>query len=320
MPPPWSQGHPHEMPGFDSAGAGSALRGRYRVPGVQGGADESLARDIGGQFLRTLGPVASRREALALIRELERGGWPGVFKHVTARELARNLRERVDQPSTISQGTSSLCGPATLVYRLATLDPVAYVKFVRDLYLFGRSRLGKLEIVAGTDLRSSRLTRADALAPADWIALASIRDSENWFLDYDSPRDLAPGMTLPFELASWFKKMGFGTVLKETTLVRESDEKSLRRAGELHERDYWVCLLVHEHILGKSVEERRRASMFPSHWVVLREPARIENGFVSLSVFSWGKEHYRIPYEVNALPLPITDFLDHYYGFVAAKH
>jgi hypothetical protein len=320
MPPRWSTGAVDELSALPTAGTDrSHIRSNRRVPGPSIGSHDKFSWGLGLGAMADSGALDSKQRAFTLITDFERGRWPGVFKHITARELARNLRQRVHAPSTIDQGVSSLCGPAALVYRLASMDPAAYVTFVVELYLFGKSRLGTLQIVAGSDLRNYRLQSRDALAPADWIALASIRDSENWLLDYDSPRDLAPGMTLPFELAAWFKKMGFRTVLNETRVVRESDAANLRRASALHESDHWVCLLVHQHILDTTADERRKPSLFPSHWIVLRDRVHFDDGYVSLAVYSWGIERRRIPYEGGTRTLRIGEFLDHYYGFVAAK-
>lgn len=125
-------------------------------------------------------------------------------------------------------------------------------------------------------------------------------------------------MTLPFELASWFRKMGFRTVINETRVVRESTESNLRRASELHESDHWVCLLVHEYILGTTAQSRQQSSMFPSHWIVLRDKVRLDQEHVSMTVFSWGEGTRQVPFDADEMP--IREFLDHYYGFIAAKH
>ena len=45
----------------------------------------------------------------------------------------------------------------------------------------------------------------------DWLTCASLRDSENWFLDFDDTgfmSDIA-GITLPSEMEQWFRKAGY---------------------------------------------------------------------------------------------------------------
>ena len=47
----------------------------------------------------------------------------GVFTSISRKKVADGLRVRVWAPSAIDQGTSSLCGPASLLFDVATRDP-----------------------------------------------------------------------------------------------------------------------------------------------------------------------------------------------------
>lgn len=239
----------------------------------------------------------------------------GVFVHVARADVASGLLARVDHPDRISQGASSLCGPAALIFNLASRDPVAYVRFVIELYENGTATLNRLRVSPGSDLRGYDLKAR--LDPADWIPLASLRDSENWFFDYQAVDDEFAGITLPSHLESWFKKIGFSEVINDTNLVLTKDQKNIEVAARLHREDFWVCLFVNGQMLASTSQGAR--SLTPDHWAVLTSDVKLVRGNISLTVFTWGAGHYTVPAE-SAKPLPISDFLANYYGYVAARH
>jgi hypothetical protein len=263
---------------------------------------------------RGLDPVFSRSdEALALVSHLARTAAPGVFTSIRNRELCRDLRDRLADPGAIDQGTSRLCGPAAFVYGLATHDPVQYVNFVAGLYLSGAATVGGFSVRAGSDVR--RYNPHGRVAPADWIALASIRDSENWFFDYQSDDNAFPGITLPRELAAWFKKVGYQSVINKTSLTHDENEANLREADRLFGERYWVCLLVNASVLD--TDTQTDVAMVPDHWIVLRSHIQF-GASIHMKVFSWGQGNRPIPASPKT-PLSTARFLDYYNGFVAAK-
>jgi hypothetical protein len=263
----------------------------------------------------SLDPVLTRMDqAKALVGHLERVGRNGVFTKIPYTDVASGLRMRLAQPGGIDQGQSSLCGPAALVFRILTHDPLDYVKFVVDLYWTGTASMGNLKITAGVDVRKFDPTKG-AMQAVDWIALASIRDSENWFFDYQSSDDEFAGITLPSHMESWFKKIGYTSVINRTSLTHDQNEQNLREADKLFGEGYWVCLLINAQVLDPS--SQNNIAIVPDHWVVLR--SRIQFGpRIYLEVFSWGDKQYSIPHN-PAVPLSTEHFLDFYNGFVAAK-
>ena len=158
---------------------------------------------------------------------------------------------------------------------------------------------------------------------SDWIALASLSDSENYFFDYQDASDEFAGITLPGELADWFEKVGYAEVVNDARVVVDQDEENIRRADAYFQRGFRVCLFIHSNMLEKSTESDGSAT--PDHWVVLTSSvthglARIGTETVktiSLRIFTWGEGRRRVPL-VGVLRL--DDFLDNYYGFVAARY
>jgi hypothetical protein len=261
-----------------------------------------------------LDPVFTRtQEALAMVDHFERVGAPGVFTNIRVHEVARDLRERLAEPWKIRQGESSLCGPAAFVSSVLIHDPVEYISFVTSLYLSGSATLRRLTVRAGADVRMYAPARR--VPAADWIALASIRDSENWFFDYQAADNQFPGITLPRELASWFTRIGYQSVINKTSLTHDENEANLREADRLFGEGFWVCLLVNADVLYGS--SQTNVAIVPDHWIVLR--SRIQFGQnIQMEVFTWGDGHRSLP-QTGAPSLSTATFLDHYNGFVAAK-
>lgn len=239
----------------------------------------------------------------------------GKFVHIVRADVARGLLARVDRPDGISQSGTSLCGPAALTVNLATRDPVAYVRLVIDLFEKGTATIGRLKVTPGKDLLEyDPMRRVD---PVDWIPLASLRDSDNWFFDYQSADNDFSAMTLPNNLVGWFQKIGFSQIVNETNLVATKDEKSIKDAARLYHDDFWVCLFVNAQVLDPDDQEKR--SLTASHWIVLTSDVTIRDGRISMKVFSWGEGHRSIPFDPGK-PLSVGYFLRNYYGFVAARY
>lgn len=245
----------------------------------------------------------------------------GAFTTISRKRVADGLRVRVWAPSAIDQGTSSLCGPASLLFDVATRDPEAYVRYVTALWETGHGRIGRIEVRPGTDLRAFDPGRN--VEASDWIALASLRDSENWFFDYQEDSDALAGITLPGELEGWFRKAGYTEVVNDARAIVDKDEQCLRRADDFFRKGFRVCLFIHSNMLSPSTQANGSATA--DHWVV--QTGRVTFGAtmiegkpattVSLRIFTWGEGRRAVP---QAGVLPLDDFLDDFYGFVAARY
>src|SRR5205823_12248465 len=132
----------------------------------------------------------------------------------------------------INQATSSLCGPAALMFLVAKYWPSLYYQFVIDLYEFGKAKLNRLPITPSKGCRNFD-PFGKMIDPADWVALAGVRDSENAIFQYSDVSDEASGITLPSTLAGWLERAGFKRVYNETNLYLTKGEKNLRDAAKL---------------------------------------------------------------------------------------
>ena len=301
------------------------IRGRsLAFPGPVGGdAWTEAARKAGalpGGPGKRVAPSA-RQRAEEIVRQFAGRTKPGVFKYILRSAVAKGLLQRVQEPSMIDQAASSLCGPAALLYDLATRDPEGYATYVISLYETGLGVIGKLEVTPGADLKEH--DPGNTVEASDWIALASLRDSENYFFDYQEAANEFAGITLPGELEDWFRKTGYTDVVNDARVIVDQEEANIQRADDYFRKGYRVCLFIHSNMLYKS--KQSNGSVTPDHWVVLTSSVSVGMTIVetvpkrtiSFTIYTWGKGRKPVP-ETGVLT--VDEFLDNYYGFVAARY
>jgi hypothetical protein len=273
-------------------------------------------------------------DAIALVQKFATKTTPGAFPNlgVSRQQVAHDLMERINSPSAIDQGSSSLCGPAVFLFSLLHKSPEVFAKYVIDLYDTGQAKIGDLMVKPGQDCRNYR--PVSDVAPVDWVALASMRDGANKMFDYDSPGVQFGGITLPGDLATWFRKAGFAQVENRTNLLFDKDLLTLLRACEKLASGAAVCLFVGASLLSGGLG----GTTIPDHWVSLTAPIRIDGATlasllargakvnddktlaqsgISFEVFTWGETSY--PVRKFRPQLTVKTCLDYFYGYVSAK-
>jgi hypothetical protein len=222
-----------------------------------------------------------------------------------------DLLMRVANPNIINQRSAGVCGEVSLLYSLAFDSPAVYAKFAIELYENGKAKLGRTPVEPGSDCRNS--APPAGIAHGDWLTAASLRDSENWFFDYDEVGGFAEGSELG-ELARWFERAGYTDVQYANNLIMSRDSGDINRINRLYNSGYRVVLRIHSRLLY--ADKQAQSSYGGNHIVVLRSPINITGQSVQLTVYTWGKGQYRIP---QGNPLSPSQFLEHWYGYVAAK-
>lgn len=233
----------------------------------------------------------------------------GVFPNISRNEVAQGLRERVKQPELIDQGNSSLCGPAALMFCVLSKSAKLYVNYVTSLYDTGQAALGDspgIFVKPGQDCKSC--APGSELPAVDWVALASLRDSENDLIDYQDPSDKVGGITSPSMLSVWLKLCGFEARANETNIYFTKDKENLVEASDKFRKQHTVCLLCK----GDTVNGIKGGlASTPSHWVVMTRPASFNKDMVALEVFTWGRK--------RNLNMKLSTFLSTYFGYVSGK-
>ncbi|MGH6926878.1 MAG: hypothetical protein ACREEV_01075 [Dongiaceae bacterium] len=250
--------------------------------------------------------------AIDVISRFESSGGQGSWPFISKADVAAGARDRIADASKIHQGSSSLCGPTSLLYSLIKKKPETYASYVTQLYSNGSAKIGSLEVKPRSDTRNYKVPK-DKIHPVDWMALASLRDSENLALSYSSVDDKAAGITMPGTLAGWFTKAGF-TAKNVTNVVFTKSKSDIEAADALRKQGYRVCLFINADMLY--VGKQNNKSVIPNHWVVLSGPVNFfEGDRMSLTVFTWGRGMRAVP---ETGDLSVSSFLNNFYGYVAA--
>jgi hypothetical protein len=262
--------------------------------------------------------IQSTAAARQLIRDFasQPGTGQGAFLHLDRTVVALALHNHVRNPGCLNQGRTELCGPTSFMYSLVRDNPVAYVELAISLFRHGRGRAGQLRVRASGSLRRHRLPETVGIDQAHWMIAASIADSENLFVRYNEHTDRLGGLTRPQEILRWFRGAGYTNIRSDySDLCRRQSAGNARQASRLHSEGYRVCLSVHANLMYEN--RQTRDSRISNHWVVLTRAIQFSPS-VRLGVFSWGDGNYEIPH--GSIALSVNDFLDNYYGYVAASY
>jgi hypothetical protein len=256
-------------------------------------------------------PDFRKSYALSLINKLPIGKSPA-FPHLSGLDVADGLKDRVDDPHNIDQGMASLCGPAAFFYVLLNFKPELYVQYVVDLFMTGKARIGSLSISPSDGARSYNPT-AGSISDVDWIALASLRDSENTIMSYSSASKRVAGITVPRNIAHWLRAAGcFHGITDDTNYYICKGRKEIEAFGRELNMDRDICLFVNENIVKPDTVNLK--SIIANHWIVVDSVESIDASGVAIKVFSWG-DSYRIPF---AGALTFDEFSKNFYGYVSA--
>jgi hypothetical protein len=289
-----------------------------------------------------------QQQALQEISLLRAKTGPFAFPNIAKQDVLDGLDDRVRNPYQIDQDNASLCGPASFFYALAKGNPVEYVKFAWSLYETGEATLNKLKVKPSEATKNfTPVPGRYQIEPVDWLVLASLRDSENSSFRYDEPSDQFAGITLPSEIESWFKQSGFRQIINKSSLAGNMGVKNLLAAHTYQSQQYAVALLINMNILVSS-SNKSLVAVLPNHWVVLNSDVHVNgqvltpalakkldderfdaevfsseedvefNDTVKLNVYSWGTKQVSVKGN-DPTKVYLDEFLQNYYGFVAAK-
>ena len=252
------------------------------------------------------------------------------FTHINKPALIQQLLKRVKEPWHINQASSSLCGPASFLYCVAKKSPGLYARYIVNLYETGVAKIGDLEIEPSDDCRNYKIP-PKSIPEADWIGLASLRDSENTFQDYDDIGDALPGATFPGDVEDWFKAANFKPVLDETNLLFTKPLSNLLAAHQAHSA--WKKVFLYDRADSIDCGAKNQNNFIRYHLVVLNSPISINEKSLNyllskgkefdndddilsrrirLSVYTWGTDKWTVAAKT------VKDFLNGYYGYISA--
>lgn len=289
---------------------------------------ETFVKDAKDKIAR-LGPyrldssrVLAANRVCDFLRLRGHGQWPTLDRD----EVGVGILMRLAYPGLLRQGGANLCGPAAMLFNVLNDHPLTYALYAIDLYERGEAKLNRLSIKPMGGVR--HYFSAAKIDPVDWLTMASLRSSENWFIAdiFDDPtgegiggekREGLFGATTQMEMAWWFDRAGYHDIKEDANLVRhQRDTRNMDEASRLFAAGYRVCLLIDDQMIQTWTQSESGSKLLMDrHWVVLRSMIDRSGGNVKMNIFTWGDGNYQVP---QSGALPLDDFLMNYYGYVAA--
>ena len=236
----------------------------------------------------------------------------GVWTNINKNSLLEDIRNTVVNPLNIRQTGTPFCGPASVVFELASRQKTKYVKFCQELLETGQFNAQRQVIQASKNTMESSVPKK--ISVADWMMLATLRDSENILIPVDDEWvDFAEGITgitFPSELETWiYEVLGFNSFGFYPCYT--SDElAALITANNVWQENGVAFLLIDLNLL-----KDRDDGLIPNHWV------SFQNGFsavdadqgtsVVFNCYSWGK--------IFTVAMQENELEDYLFGVVFGK-
>ena len=264
---------------------------------------------------KSRGPIGiytdRQKFAAGLIFDFLKGTGSGRFPGLNRDRVGIDLLYRVANPNVINQGNATLCGPVGFLYSVAFDSPSTYAKYAIDLFEKGRAKIGRIEVEPSSDCRNYMPT--GSVSHGEWLTAGSLRDSENFLLDYDDVE--RSGSTRASEIARWMSKAGYKDVRSDDNLLTRRDASDIQMINGLYNQGYRVILRVNSKVLKP--KEQNESSWRGNHFVVLRSPINVVGNEVKVTVYTWGWGQWNIP--GPGTKMSPGGFREHWYGYVAAK-
>jgi len=204
--------------------------------------------------------------------------------------IERQIDERFNGFSLPNQIAASVCGPAAFFYCLLKDRPDVYAQAVRELYRYGKTKIGDLIISPGEGCRRPTgifyyNDGRPRITGIDWITLAGLRDSENRVFSFDSLDSPVAGITMWQILTKWFEKAGYEKVFSNAGITQPGVQ-GIRDLNKYKDQGYIVVALINDGLLVNSESK----TTLPTHWIVWNGlVTQDSNGYIGLELFSWGK-------------------------------
>lgn len=200
-------------------------------------------------------------------------------------KIEAEINDRFYHLSYPNQASASICGPAAFFYCLQMDRPDIYAQAAKELWLYGKTKIGRLDITPSDGCRHPTGHFNGNISGLDWMTLAGLRDSENSIFSFDTLDSPVAGITMWQTLTEWFEKAGYERVFSNVGIT-QSGIQGIRDLNKYIEDGYKVITLINDGLLIGS----KKNTTYPTHWIVWNGPViQKSNGYVNLELFSWGK-------------------------------
>jgi hypothetical protein len=210
-----------------------------------------------------------------------RKAWP----HLDATTVLSRINDLQNDANLFNQGIFELCTAGAFFHHIIQKNPTEFARFAKELFGAGISFLGKFKVAPGSDLRnadySALVTKFTTFPPqADWMLMSSVRDSANWFFDFEgSPDEETAIETTAKELSEWYRNTGF---YSDVTIETDLDATKIKSIVKTNNNQ--VALWIQVSLLPGNTRK-------DAHIITVEGPITIDetNDKVSFKYWTWAQ-------------------------------
>ena len=150
------------------------------------------------------------------------------------------MHDLIANPNLFNQGALGLCTSAAFFHHVLQRKGPQFQSFANARFGAGVGYVGELKVSPGSDLRNvdyaALLTKFPSLPPqADWMVMSALRDSANWFFDFEGAPDENSAMaTSAKELSGWYESTGFYTGVSFSDSTGIPAVKAIKKTASNH--------------------------------------------------------------------------------------
>jgi hypothetical protein len=220
----------------------------------------------------------------------ERSTNNGLWKAIDKSALVTNVRARRQAAESIDQVKSNFCGPTSVAYELARTQPRRYVELCRQLFETGGFWARSNRVEASDKLRADNV--GQGMEPADWMLIATMRDSENnlFKVESDSTGIMSglQGMTFPWEVKGWAEEILLKDDVEIKTCAVFGELDAIKKCQAVYDEGGSAFILLNMAVLKKG---EKPIPPIPDHWVVFQGNLDVSDAdnVVAFDVYTWGR-------------------------------
>jgi hypothetical protein len=231
-----------------------------------------------------------------------RKAWP----KLDSTTVLTRIKDLGANANLFNQGALGLCTAAAFYHHVLQNHGPQFESFASELYGGGIGFLGKLKVAPGSDLRNADFAALALNTPnmppqADWMVMSALRDSENWFFDFEGGVDETTSIsTSAKELSDWYSDTGFYKSVSYDDDTTTAKIKAIKKTAKNH-----VALWIRASLITASKA---------THMITVESPIVINEAAdnVTFDYWTWGQP-------VKTLSTKFSTFAPAYLGSITAS-
>jgi photosystem II stability/assembly factor-like uncharacterized protein len=230
--------------------------------------------------------AADKKSALDKITKFsENSKSNSAWSKIKKADFVSSLTAMINDPSTIDQAQTNLCGVAIALKAAVEYEPEKVVEMAISLYEKGEWK----GVKRNSDLRDD--PASNGLDAASFVIMTSLRQTCNVFFDYDPKDDAgASGFTWPGDVDLIAKKMGMSiTTSDDFVKGKGTADKMIAGMQTALKNKHFIVLCIN----ASEFQKTSSWSVTPNHYIQITGVS-VKGDNVTFDWWSWGQPQQKI--------------------------